>query len=639
MSGDRNLLNQMNYMNYINNRNYINKISTPKPPSAIELKNMSLLQAILYDKMSLFKVLLLIAYTIAIILLYIKNPSNIITDHTNVSILITAISALFMYYINMRIEGVDEKGWFKFNTLPMSIVAVFIFFIVVFSLYQYDPSVIKQHFNKDNIVVVACALLIGLITYYMYKTIGNKTKSTPKPKIINFKFDIFKYIVLLLCFITTVSFLYIYNPGGYIVENFQLPIILLLSTAGILIASFLLLYIFSAGAYNSSAGTQLKKDQANLLSILSYFLAGSFGTLFTIYLVQYLIGLFSSNSGSIYADLKSLFTTGANDFKSEIQGIHISKISAVNNLVKIIIVGVVAVVAAVIALTLLYFLFKQFKDTLFAVASPIIRLATEKLFAVKSQDFIILAIVITLNLYYFLHPYVSNYIAKEGGKMLVNSPKNLDSEQMISSYIDLNGSSDNSTDSYEYTFALSFWIYIDSASPNFSGKSSFYASLMNYGNKPNVSYCVSENTLRITMPNTYSEEEIKRKKWKLDENGDIIIYIMPQYLLQKWNNIVINYTGGTMDIFYNNELVKSFPEIVPYMNYDNLTIGEANGVMGGLCNLIYFKKSLTMSQIDSLYNYVAVNTPPVYNTNDLTENNGKSSYNVFNKIKMIVLDE
>ena len=141
------------------------------------------------------------------------------------------------------------------------------------------------------------------------------------------------------------------------------------------------------------------------------------------------------------------------------------------------------------------------------------------------------------------------------------------------------------------------------------------------------------------MPNTYSEEEIKRKKWKLDENGDIIIYIMPQYLLQKWNNIVINYTGGTMDIFYNNELVKSFPEIVPYMNYDNLTIGEANGVMGGLCNLIYFKKSLTMSQIDSLYNYVAVNTPPVYNTNDLTENNGKSSYNVFNKIKMIVLDE
>ena len=76
----------------------------------------------------------------------------------------------------------------------------------------------------------------------------------------------------------------------------------------------------------------------------------------------------------------------------------------------------------------------------------------------------------------------------------------------------------------------------------------------------------------------------------------------------------MNYNGGTLDIFYNGELVKSEPNVVPYMTMDNLSIGENNGMNGGICNLVYFRKTLTQNQIYYLYNSVKNKTPPtLYN--------------------------
>jgi hypothetical protein len=119
------------------------------------------------------------------------------------------------------------------------------------------------------------------------------------------------------------------------------------------------------------------------------------------------------------------------------------------------------------------------------------------------------------------------------------------------------------------------------------------------------------------------KDAIKNKDFEYDEHDNLILYKNDNVLLQKWNNIIINYGGGILDIFLNGELVKSDTGIVPYYTLDNLTIGENNGIHGGICNVVYFKKALTSSNIFYLYNMVKNKTPPVTNDSNttITENN------------------
>jgi hypothetical protein len=105
-----------------------------------------------------------------------------------------------------------------------------------------------------------------------------------------------------------------------------------------------------------------------------------------------------------------------------------------------------------------------------------------------------------------------------------------------------------------------------------------------------------------------------RNPQELDASGNIIVYKLQNVLLQKWNNIVINYSNGTLDIFYNGKLMKSVNEAVPQMSKDTLTIGSNNGINGGICNVTFFNTSVTMPQIYYLYNLVKNKTPPVVNS-------------------------
>jgi hypothetical protein len=214
---------------------------------------------------------------------------------------------------------------------------------------------------------------------------------------------------------------------------------------------------------------------------------------------------------------------------------------------------------------------------------------------------------------YYYTPSVFNIINTQGGTQLVNKPVYTNSVYSLGTYQDLNG-----TDNFEYQYAISFWVFLDASPPNTNQSYSKYTSLLNFGNKPNVLYKGDTNTLKIVMNQKDLSKITNNKLTDFDEDGNRVIYTNDNVLLQKWNNIIINYSGGVLDIFLNGDLVKSSVGVVPYYTIDNLTIGEENGINGGICNVVYFKRALNASNIYYLYNMVKNRTPPVLNDSNKT---------------------
>jgi len=248
---------------------------------------------------------------------------------------------------------------------------------------------------------------------------------------------------------------------------------------------------------------------------------------------------------------------------------------------------------------------------------------------IPNSYYVILLISILLLVCYFSMPFILRTFTQQGGQLLINQPITINKATTLASYEQLNKSIDN----HSYQYGLSFWFYIDSYSPSTNKSYEGYANILDYGNKPRIIYNASTNTLRVTMKvgeGSKSTDKILQRK--LDANGNLIIYELKNVKLQKWNNMIINYSGGALDIFYDGELVKSSIGIIPYYNntepqtetttsiddsnYNNLIVGQDNGLYGQICNVNYFNKALNIFQIHYLYNSVKDYTPPALISTD-----------------------
>jgi len=260
--------------------------------------------------------------------------------------------------------------------------------------------------------------------------------------------------------------------------------------------------------------------------------------------------------------------------------------------------------------------------------------------------------------FYFMEPYLKSNYLFQGGHQYINLPISTDVLTNVASYETLNGS-----DTRSYQYAISFWFYLDAFPPNTNGSYNKIVPILSYGQNPVIKYSASDNTMYITVnqgdhyDDDTDAEIVKRKEaimnseqwkqWKkfqtnkdgkLDENnklfwlktdiskyettddeGHRIIYKQPNVLLQKWNHVVLNYNGGTLDIFYNGQLVKSAIEVVPYMKLDMLSIGADKGISGNIANLIYFKEPIDILTVSTLYNSLKGENPPInpYNKKNL----------------------
>jgi hypothetical protein len=108
---------------------------------------------------------------------------------------------------------------------------------------------------------------------------------------------------------------------------------------------------------------------------------------------------------------------------------------------------------------------------------------------------------------------------------------------------------------------------------------------------------------------------------------DLVVNDIP---LQMWNNVVINSDKGAVDIFINNKLIYTGHH-VPNANdplpnaVNNVTVGQADGVHGQMCNVVLNTAPFTKPEIDWLYKTNNALNPPVVGVNMDPLNQGKSA--------------
>lgn len=211
---------------------------------------------------------------------------------------------------------------------------------------------------------------------------------------------------------------------------------------------------------------------------------------------------------------------------------------------------------------------------------------------------LLLFIEIILITLWVIVPILFHMMTTHDGKQLLSDPNYLNKEYTLGTFENLHADTIKTGGRFKYHYSLSAWIYINPQPPNTSSAYTKYTSLLNYGNKPNVQFNGKLNSFRV-MTQT--------------GKGDLVeIFETKDFIYQKWNNIVINYDGGTMDVFLNGELVGSRPNIAPYMTYENITGGSKDGIQGGICNVNYYNSIMKQSTILLMYKLLRDKKVPLY---------------------------
>jgi len=569
-------------------------------------------------------VLLLVAYIIGLIILYRSVPSGIVNAYAFLFFPITMLIGIYLFYLAM------EKGQlFGFDLNYERVKYALIFFcLIAFMLvfYTVDPGgYLKTYFGPSLVITILLAIfgflyLLTLMTLPSIKQ-GQGNSSGEQGGFFKglSKMALFSGVAFIIFLIIVVSGILAY-PGGFtkgtnIVGSYKTNTVSLIAILVIVIFVLWILFFgilsFSDIKLRDSDG-DIDKSMSNISNIARRVFMLLFGLVFSGLLIGWLVtGVesLSSKSGIISFILNALIviTVLGLVFKLITGGTYYKK-SALFRLVVNTLLYIPCVLVSIIDSIV----------SIFGLGVPSAKTGVSILSATKNTPYtyyiLLFLIILLYAVYYVIAPQFQTNMAKQGGTILVNAPIYTNTENVIGTYDNLNGTNTD-TNPYDYQYAISFWVFIDAVSPNVSSSLEKYTSLLNYGDKPNVLYNASENTLMITMLNTGepaigSVSRLKNPQ-ELDANGNIIIYKMSNVLLQKWNNIIINYNGGTLDIFYNGKLVKSVNEVVPRMSKDVLTVGSNKGVNGGICNVNYFNTNLSASQVYYLYDTVKDKTPPV----------------------------
>ena len=211
--------------------------------------------------------------------------------------------------------------------------------------------------------------------------------------------------------------------------------------------------------------------------------------------------------------------------------------------------------------------------------------------------YVLLLLEVVLLLAYIYLPKItksiSNAIVVKDGKSVVSEPMLIKNKESLTSYALLNDA--KPTDIVNNKFALSLWVYVVPVPPTTYPYNSD-ATIFEYGNyHPRLIYNGTTNKFKSFTSASTSYE-----------------FSMP---LQAWNHVVYNYTKNSVDLFVNGKLVSTANKRSPVEEAlsvdDVITVGQDDGLSGGICNVTYYKSPLFQYEIENLYNLHKNKDPPL----------------------------
>lgn len=556
-------------------------------------------------------VLYVVFYTIFLILFYLFTPTNIITDYAKIIVPVTILFSVFFFYKSLSVNYIE-----KFNVNYERIKSIILFFCFVTTIiifYNINPGgYITEYFGYSLLLtsIISVFALLYLVILLTLSGATNISKNNPTGNPLENFSSFSKYggIGFIIFLIIITSLISTYKGGFFNNQQIAAPVMIFL-----LIIVILWTILLGSNLFPEFLGASIDVSRFETFKKALLFLFGLIIAGLTIFWIVYNIKHFStSNIGSLILNIIIILIVLILIYKTI--NVQLPKGNSNKNGFFDMFLNTITFIPCLFSKVFentRNFVLNQYKITSFS-------------------SVIILLVTIVLIAMYFILPIIYNKVYLQNGKLLVNNPVYTDSQYQLGTYEELNGS-----DNFDYQFAISCWVFIDASPPNSTPSSPKYTSLLNFGEKPNILYNGETNTLMVTMQQKDLQNTTKNKLIDFDDKGNRILYTNSNFLLQKWNNIVINYNGGVLDVFLNGELVKSDIGVVPYYTLDNLTIGEENGVNGGICNVVYFNKALSSTNIYLLYNVVKNKTPPIINNTNETIIKNNTKNNIQNGAKNI----
>lgn len=405
------------------------------------------------------------------------------------------------------------------------------------------------------------------------------------------------YTILFFLFAIATTLLYFYNPGG-IMTRYAGPTFFFMLFIGFVLVGMITMYQFywanpaSASAASPGSGTTSSPGWSTFLGGLATLLAFAGGGAL-LFAVLYMMGIFQAVSSASSASWGSTF------FRIFLFGVMVGILYKLVNAggvldksptyrlvlytllyIPCLLVNVLTQLGALLGLVRSAHTQASASASMFAPAT-----SGEKKFLLGT----LAAIVVYLLVTWYGAPWIRKRVTTQGGEEWIGTatPTNVLTE--VASYQTLSGSS-----TYDYQYAISFWFYLDAFG---YAASTADVPIVAYGKAPVVRYSSVDNALRVVAQHNDGDA------------SERILCRIPHVQLQKWNHVVLNSHGGTLDVFYNDELVQSSVNVVQRIaSGDMLTVGAPAGASGDVNHLVYFSKPIEVTTVHALYELGALAT-------------------------------